>query len=159
MDYWPLGLFFFALAISMGLVMAPATDSVMGAVPRERAGVASAMNDLTRQVGGALGVAVIGSIVATLYSDRVSDATAGLPAPVQGPAEESIGAAVAVSRRLPADQGAGLADSAADAFTEAMSIGFLAAAGVAVLGAILAWRRLPDRDASRAAARAEPARA
>ena len=53
----------FGLALSMGAVMAPATDSVMGAVPEAKAGVGSAMNDVTRQVGGALGVAVIGSLI------------------------------------------------------------------------------------------------
>ena len=68
MPYWPLGLWFFAVALSMGWVMGPATDSVMGAVPEEKSGVASAMNDVTRQVAGALGTAVIGSLIASLYS-------------------------------------------------------------------------------------------
>ncbi len=79
MPYWPLGLWFFGVALSMGCIMGPATDSVMGAVPEEKAGVASAMNDVTRQVGGALGVAVIGSLVGSLYSSRVDDATAHSP--------------------------------------------------------------------------------
>ncbi len=52
MSYWPLGLWFFVGALSMGCVMGPATASVMGAVPKEKAGVASAMNDVTRQVAG-----------------------------------------------------------------------------------------------------------
>ncbi len=58
----------FGLALSMGAAMAPATDSVMGAVPESKAGVGSAMSDVTRQVGGALGVAVIGSIIGSAYS-------------------------------------------------------------------------------------------
>ena len=55
MPYWPIGLWFFFGALSMGCVMGPATGSVMGAVPKEKSGVASAMNDVTRQVGGSLG--------------------------------------------------------------------------------------------------------
>src|SRR4051812_49709255 len=84
-----LGLVTFGLAISMGSAMAPATDAVMSAVPENRAGVGSAMSDVTRQVGGALGVAVIGSLIGTAYSNDVS-----------GPAGESIGAAHAQAARL-----------------------------------------------------------
>ena len=79
MPYWPIGLWFFFGALSMGCVMGPATASVMGAVPKEKAGVGSAMNDVTRQVGGSLGTAVIGSLVASFYGSRVSDAACGLP--------------------------------------------------------------------------------
>ena len=55
----------------MGLTMAPATESVMGSLPREKAGVGSAVNDTTRQMGGALGVAIIGTIVASVYSSGI----------------------------------------------------------------------------------------
>src|SRR3954452_3377639 len=72
-----LGLVSFALALSMGATMAPATDSVMGSVPESRAGVGSAMNDVTRQVGGALGVAVIGSIIGAAYTADMEGAPAG----------------------------------------------------------------------------------
>ena len=80
MSYWPLGLWFFGARPSIGWIMGPATESVMGAVPEEKAGVASAMNDVTRQVAGALGIAVIGSLVSSLYATRVEDATGALPA-------------------------------------------------------------------------------
>ena len=60
------------LSIGMGLVLAPATESIMGSLPPERAGVGSAMNDTTRQMGGALGVAVIGSVLATSYRPAVA---------------------------------------------------------------------------------------
>ena len=56
-------LLFCLMAVGMGMVMAPATESVMGSLPREKAGVGSAVNDTTRQMGGALGVAIIGSVV------------------------------------------------------------------------------------------------
>jgi EmrB/QacA subfamily drug resistance transporter len=78
MPYLPIGLWFAALALALGWIAGPATDSVMGAVPDEKAGVASAMNDVTRQVGGALGTAVIGSLITSLYTSNVeTGASAG----------------------------------------------------------------------------------
>ena len=70
------------MAIGMGLVMAPATESIMGSLPRAKAGVGSAMNDTTRQVGGALGVAVVGSVMLSVYSGRVGDAITNAHLPV-----------------------------------------------------------------------------
>ena len=64
---------FCTMAVGMGLTMAPATESVMGALPRDKAGVGSAVNDTTRQMGGALGVAIIGSVVSSIYASRVAD--------------------------------------------------------------------------------------
>jgi MFS family permease len=80
---------FFGVALSMGWVMAPATDAVVGAVPAARSGVASAMNTVARMVSGALGVAVLGSLVNSLYSDEVAGS---LPPRAPEAATESIGA-------------------------------------------------------------------
>jgi len=85
MPYWPLAVWFFAGAVAMGWVMGPATDSVMGAVPQAKAGVASAMNDVARQVAGALGVAVVGSVTASLYASGIG---ADLPGSPRVPAPE-----------------------------------------------------------------------
>jgi len=147
MPYWPIGLWFFGVALSMGSVMGPATASVMGAVPKEKSGVASAMNDVTRQVGGSLGTAVIGSLVASFYSSRVADAASGLPSGAQDAVKDSIGTADAVAAQLPADQGASLAHSAAGAFTEALGLGLSAAAVAAFAAAVVVIRRLPARAA------------
>jgi EmrB/QacA subfamily drug resistance transporter len=141
MPYWPIGLWFFAVALSLGWIAGPATDAVMGAVPEEKSGVASAMNDVTRQVAGALGTAVIGSLVTSLYGSRVSEDVAGLPAE----AADSIGQANAIAAGLPAEDGARVVDAAAGAFTEAMGIGFLVAGAVAVLAAAIVKLRLPAR--------------
>ncbi len=145
-----LGFVTFGLAISMGSVMAPATDSVMGAVPEAKAGVGSAMSDVTRQVGGALGVAVIGSIIGTAYS-RSMDA---------GPdaAGESVGAAHAIAERVGGRPVTELADTAGRAFSEALGIGFTAAAAVALAGAVLVLLRLPSDRAAAAPATAADAR-
>jgi len=84
------------LAVGMGMVMAPATESIMGSLPREKAGVGSAMNDTTRQLGGALGVAVIGSILAAIYRPGVQNnmAAVGIPQSLIDTAKESVGGAV-----------------------------------------------------------------
>jgi hypothetical protein len=147
MPYWPIGLWFFGVALAMGCVMGPATSSVMGAVPKDKAGVASAMNDVTRQVGGSLGTAIIGSLVASFYSSRVSDSASGLPSGAQDAVKDSIGTADAVAAQLPADQGASLAHSAASAFTDAMGLGLSAAAVAAFVAAVVVIRRLPARNA------------
>jgi EmrB/QacA subfamily drug resistance transporter len=131
-----LGLVTFGLALSMGMAMAPSTEAVMSAVPEAKAGVGSAMSDVTRQVGGALGVAVIGSIIATAYSNDMEGAPAH--------AAESIGGAHAVAAKLGGSAGSDLGDSAARAFTDALGIGLSAAAVVAFTGALLVLRRLPD---------------
>jgi hypothetical protein len=77
----------------IGLTSAPATESIMGAVPRAKAGVGSAINDATRILGATLGVAVIGSTYASIYRSRLDTAlTAHLPAMADGPAHRSVGA-------------------------------------------------------------------
>jgi hypothetical protein len=131
-----LGLVTFGLALSMGLAMAPATASVMSAVPEAKAGVGSAMSDVTRQVGGALGVAVIGSIIGSRFAGDMKAAPAG--------ADESIGAAQAVAERVGGSAGHDLAISSGQAFTEALGIGLTAAAIVALAGALLVLLRLPS---------------
>jgi EmrB/QacA subfamily drug resistance transporter len=152
MPYWPLGVWFFALAGCMGLITGPATDSVMGAVPEEKSGVASAMNDVTRQVAGALGTAVIGSMITSLYASRIGDSVASLPEQARVAAEDSIGQANAVAAELPAGQGAALADSAAKAFTEALGIGFSVAGACALAGAVAVKLWLPARHREQDAA-------
>lgn len=99
-SYALIGLFIFGTTLFMGNVMAPATESVMAAVPRAKAGVGSAMNDVNRMVAGALGVAVIGSIASSAYSSQMEGATAGLPPAAAAAATDSVGAGMAVAARL-----------------------------------------------------------
>ena len=114
MSYLPIGLWFFGMAVSMGWIMAPATHSVMGSVPEEKAGVASAMNDVTRQVAGALGTAVVGSLVTSLYTNDVGDIPVGST------------------------------EASSAAFSDAVGIGFAAAAVAALVGAAIVRRWLPS---------------
>ena len=116
--------FFMIMAAGMGMTMAPATESVMGALPREKAGVGSAINDTTRQVGGALGVAIIGSVVSSVYGSKIASAASGfgLDAEQTGVAEASLGTAQRLAASL-GDQGAAFIDAANDGFVDALSIG------------------------------------
>jgi EmrB/QacA subfamily drug resistance transporter len=96
--FWRLMLF----AVGMGLTMAPATESIMGSLPLAKAGVGSAMNDTTRQVGGALGVAIIGSVLSSTYGSQVGDAAAKqqLPSGVAGEVQNSLGFALETANRV-----------------------------------------------------------
>src|SRR5947199_323668 len=137
----------------MGLTSAPATESIMGAVSRRQAGVGSAVNDRARRVGGTLGVAVIGSVYASLYGSRLTALLpAGLPEPVKAIAHQSLGAAYAVSGRVPGALGRAVHDAATNAFLHGLSVGCLVAGGVAAAGAILAVMFLPAQPASPAMA-------
>ena len=137
---------FFGLTLVMGWVMAPATDAVVGAVPAAKTGIASATNTVARMVSGALGVAVIGSLVSSLYSNDVEGSVGALPPQAQAAAEDSVGAARAIAAQLPGDAGAGLLTVAGDAFTEAMGVGLVVAAVLAAVTALLVARFLPARE-------------
>jgi hypothetical protein len=138
----------------MGLAQAPATESIMGSLPPAKAGVGSAVNDTTRELGGALGVAIVGSIMATLYSNRVHDSIASLPEAARRAANGSVGAAVAVDQQLGGHTG--LATSARVAFVHAMSVASLITAAFATLGALVAWRWLPARAQASRSVSPEP---
>jgi predicted MFS family arabinose efflux permease len=153
MAYWSLGLWFFAIAMNMGWIMGPATESVMGAVPEDKAGVASAMNDVTRQVGGSLGTAVIGSLISSLYAADMTDSVGALPESAQVAAKDSVGMANAVAAKLPVHEAADLTNAAANAFTDAMAIGFTVAGVTAVLAAIAVKAWLPARHADQSVGR------
>ena len=131
------------LATGMGLTMAPATEAIMGAIPRAKAGVGSAMNDTTRQVGGALGVATIGSLMSSTYRSNVESALGGLPADLVERAKDSVGAALGIAAQEGGPEGAAMADRARAAFVDAMGAGFLAAAVISALGVVLVLAFLP----------------
>jgi EmrB/QacA subfamily drug resistance transporter len=133
---------FFGTALSMGWVMAPATDAVVGAVPAARSGVASAMNTVARMVSGALGVAVVGSLVNSLYADDLEASVAPLPPGAQEAAEESIGGAAGVAGALPSEVGNALLAAASDAFVQAMAVGLSVAAALAAATAVVVFKRL-----------------
>ena len=105
----------------------------------------SAMNDTTRQIGGALGVAILGSVFATAYANAIAPALKGLPAPVANAAENSVGVALAIAGRAGGLAGRALAAAARGSFIHAMDRGLFVGATVAVTGAIVALVWLPAR--------------
>ena len=120
------------LGAGMSFTAAPATGNIMSAVPHYKAGVGSAVNDTTREVGGALGIAVLGSIASAVYRSSVNLDGLTLPPPVLSAAKESVGAASAMSQGLP--EGREVATRAGTAFTHA----FTATSRVAVALCLLA---------------------
>jgi EmrB/QacA subfamily drug resistance transporter len=135
------------MAAGMGLAMAPATESIMGALPLEQAGVGSAVNDTTREIGGVMGVAILGSIANAGYVSNLGDAAGQLPQPAADAANSSLAGALTVAHHAPAAVGHPLALAAQDAFVRAADRGVLVAAAVAIAGALFAWRALPARAA------------
>jgi EmrB/QacA subfamily drug resistance transporter len=136
------------LGTGMGLTSAPATEAIMGVVPKAKAGVGSAVNDATRLLGGTLGVAVIGSVYASLYASRLADALPGrLPSGVARGADASVGAAFAVAGRLSRAGhpllASGVHDAASSAFFHAFDAADYVAAGTAAAGALMALALLP----------------
>jgi EmrB/QacA subfamily drug resistance transporter len=135
------------LAAGMALVMPPATESIMGSLPPAKAGVGSAVNDTTRQVGGALGVAVLGSVMSSTYGPRVSDAISGLPlSSEQATAiHDQIGAAIRAAGEIGGAPGRALADVASRGFADGMSTAFIIGAAALALGAVIVALFLPAR--------------
>jgi EmrB/QacA subfamily drug resistance transporter len=129
------------MGAGMGFAGAPATESVMGALPPERANTGSAVNDTSRELGGALGVAIVGSIMSSLYATQLADR---LPADVPAPAAAAARASVAAGVQLDPL----IADAVREAFVLALSRASIVVAVVAALGALIAWRWLPARSAA-----------
>ena len=131
------------LALGMGLTMPPSTTLIMSSLPLGKAGVGSAVNDTTRELGGALGVAILGSLLASAYRDGLGEALAGAPAPAVEAARASLGGALGVAGRLGDDA---LALAARSAFVDGLGTAVLVGAAMTLLGAaFVAWHLRPSR--------------
>jgi len=128
------------MAIGMALAMSPTTGLLMSAVPRERAGMGSAMNDTTRELGGSLGIAVLGSVMASQYASHVAGAVTGLPAQAAAVVKSSLAGALAVAGQT---GNAGLAETAKSAYMSGMTLSMVVGAGIILLAAVLAFVGLP----------------
>jgi len=158
--YPPLALFVATMGAGMGLVMAPASTTIMAGVPAHQAGAGSAVNDTVREVGGALGVASIGSLAAGLYAHRLGGqlSTHHAPSVVVHAATGSIAAADVIGARVGGSLGGQLVDAAHQAYVVGMAGGMRVAAGVAVAGAVACFLALPARRAGGLATMSLPAR-
>lgn len=144
--YPPVALALLLFGAGMGLANAPATGAIMESMPLGKAGVGSAVNDTTREVGGSLGVAVLGSLLATGYRHHLASHLAGAPGPVAVAARQSLGGALEASRAGgPGAFGAPLALAARQAFVSGMAAVFLTGAAVAAGTAVLVLVAMPGR--------------
>jgi EmrB/QacA subfamily drug resistance transporter len=143
-ETWVVSVTLFFLAVALANIMAPATSTVMSAVPETKAGVGSAMNDLLRQLGGALGVAIIGSVMNTVYRDRMVEVVVALPAQAAALAGDSVGAAVAIATQVGGPAGQALAAAARGSFVDALGIAAVVAAAVTFATSVLVARTMPS---------------
>jgi DHA2 family multidrug resistance protein-like MFS transporter len=132
-----------SLGFGLGAAMAPAIDAFMGSLPTNRTGMGSGLNNTMRQMGGALGVAILGSVLATTYASRIGEATQSLPARAAIASRESIGAAAEVASGVGGTAGRALLEAARLGFVAGMDHASLLAAGVALVGAAVAFTFLP----------------
>jgi nitrate/nitrite transporter NarK len=144
---WILEVLFALMGVAMAHVMPPATVMIMSSLPREKAGSGSAVNNTFRQVGGAIGVAVLGSVMSTAYRNGIDSHLSVLPASARHAAGESIEATLAVAGKL-GPAGRSLVGPANDAFIHAMHITAVCSAVVALIGAIVVLVFLPRKDAA-----------
>ncbi|HEX4661058.1 MAG TPA: MFS transporter [Streptosporangiaceae bacterium] len=142
---WVLGVIFFIQGAGMGSVMPSATEAVMSVVPRERAGSGSALTNTARQLGGALGVAVLGSIVAQVYRSQLTPHVALLPAAARSAASGSITATQAVASRF-GPAGLRLDGFADTAFVHAMHVTSVISAAITLAGALVVLAWMPGRS-------------
>jgi len=131
------------LGVGMGLAMAPATESIMGSLPAEQSSIGSAVNDTVRMVGGALGVAILGSVLSSRYGSDMDGAVSDLPAPAAHAASDGLAGALQVAARTGDET---LLVDAKDAFVNGMTTSVWLAAGVALAGAVVALVALPARE-------------
>jgi len=129
----------------MALTMSPMTASIMSAVPARRAGAGSAMNDATRELGAALGVAVLGSVAASKYTSALAHVTAHLPTASQSQARASLSGALQVANRLPAGAAGAVRHGADVAFVDGIHLACILGAALALVAAGLVVRYLPSR--------------
>jgi hypothetical protein len=132
------------MAAGMAMCIPTMTGSIMSAVPLGKAGVGSAMNDTTRELGGALGVAVLGSLVASRYDARLSPALDILPDSLKGQASESLAGALHAGSEVGGSAGAQVATVAREAFVSGMHLAAVIAGCVALLAAAIVYRKLPS---------------
>ena len=144
--YWVIGIQLVFLELGLSNMYISSTDAMMGAVPASSAGLGSAVNNLTRQAGGAMGVAILGSLLTSIYAKKIATAISGLPEELATAAQDNVGSAAQVAAGIGGPPGEALRNAANVAFIDASGIALLAAAGTSLAGALLLLRFMPARD-------------
>lgn len=135
------------LGLGLGATTAPATESIMGSLPLDKAGIGSAVNDTTREFGGTLGVAIVGSVFSSIYTSKLADSEiiAALPEAARVATNESVAAAGTVAPAL-GEQADAYLFAVSEAFLSGLAVSCLVVASVAAAGSIFALRYLPARE-------------
>lgn len=133
-------------AFGMALLMPPTTNAIVSALPQDKAGVASAVNDTTREVGGAVGIALMGTVATVGYQSAMGDAVEGLPAPLAELAEDSIGGAARAASQLDPGLAVPLLETASNAFVDGIQVAFLVAATSSLVMAAVIARFYPSEE-------------
>src|SRR4051794_3038379 len=131
------------MALGMAFTMTPMTTMIMASVPPEHAGMGSAMNDTTRELGTTLGVAVLGSILSSGYASHIVDTASALPDQARHATESSLAGARVVSEQIGGRAGAALFDAAKDAWVHGLQLSLTVGAGIILAAALLTWKFLP----------------
>jgi EmrB/QacA subfamily drug resistance transporter len=136
----------FVMAFGMGTAMSPTTDLLMSSVPRKNAGMGSAMNDTTRELGGSLGVAVFGSLLASRYAHELTGVVAQLPSRAADAASGSLAGALSIAGSTPDPDAAGaLVQGSKEAWMQGFRFSLLIAGIIVALAGAVAWKFLPDQ--------------
>ena len=144
-QYWPqIPIQMLLMAFGIAFAMGPATEAIMASVPRAKAGLGAAVNDAVRQVGGAFGVAVLGSVLASAYSARITDAVGDLPAEAAAAAQDNVQGAFGVAATLPPEQAGQLVAAANEAFVGAMTATTLLGLGAILVGMVAVAVLMPS---------------
>ena len=146
-NYPRLAIAMFVTAFGIGLAMSPTTDLLMSSVPRSRAGMGSAMNDTTRELGGALGVAILGSILASHYVARLGNLFSAFPVAARVIARGSLAGALGVASTAKGSGGAQLILASKSAWLSSYKYSLIVAAIIIGIATIIAYKALPDRAA------------
>jgi EmrB/QacA subfamily drug resistance transporter len=142
--YLPIGIALVVAAGGLALVFPTATESIVSSLPQNKAGVASAMNDATREVGGAIGIALLGTLLSSGYRSGLGNSASDLPPEAADVFQDNVGAALAVAEQLP--NGEALAAVARDAFVDGMQLAMWAGAAVMLISSVIVFRLFPREE-------------
>ena len=144
--YWIVGVVLAAFGIGLGTALVPSTDAVLGAVPEAKAGIGSAVNDSARQVGYALGIGVLGSILNGAYSVNIHHQIVQLPREAFNLAHDSVGGATQVATSIGGPAGEALRVAAYAAFLDAFGVAMIVGAAIAFVVSLMVLRFMPAHD-------------
>jgi len=144
-SYWYVFACIVPLTSGIAMAMSPMTASIMSAVPARRAGTGSAMNDATRELGAALGVAVLGSLAASRYSNSIDSVISTIPASAQAATKSSLAGAIDVARTLPPADAKAVTTAASQAFVSGIHFAVTVGSVLAAIAAAVVYRYLPHK--------------